>query len=106
MPDLSSIFSSEGEGGDAGTRCMPPRLTAARCPWMTEARTRARRTRSVRTVGIQLDPSIHLHNEVSGGWEDADGTTHSWSRTDDVSVHADAGVVFSVVGAVYDGVSA
>lgn len=45
---------------------------------------------------LDLAPEITVSSHMSGSYETDDGTTHSWERTDTVTLHADTHVSAAV----------
>lgn len=83
MPGLlSSIF--DGSDGDAATESSSNSTTA-------EA-----------GGELHLDPSITISNTMSGSYESPDGTTHSWERTDSITLETDTQIVTKVTAVLTD----
>jgi len=52
-----------------------------------------------------IDPSITISNSMSGSYESPDGSTHSWERTDSVTLEVDTQVVTQVSAVITDDTS-
>lgn len=51
---------------------------------------------------LHLDPSITISNTMSGSYESPDGTTHSWERTDSITLDTDTQIVTKVTAVLTD----
>ncbi|MBN2972796.1 hypothetical protein JW805_12290 [Roseomonas aeriglobus] len=51
---------------------------------------------------LHLDPSITIESHMGGTYETPDGTTHSWERTDSVTLETDTQIVTHVSATVSD----
>ncbi len=45
-----------------------------------------------------LNPTVSLHTEFSGSYQDLDGTTHEWSNESDLTVSLDVHAAIEFVG--------
>ena len=46
--------------------------------------------------GLDLSPDITISNTMGGSYETPDGATHSWERTDEVTLTTDTQIVTAV----------
>jgi len=82
---LSSIFEgSDDQGGEGGYESQSDTYDA--------------------TAGTDthIDPSITISNSMSGSYESPDGTSHSWERTDSITLETDTHVVTQVTAVLTD----